>query len=118
MHNPNQAIALADLPIVIETFLSAHRDHDVDRSLAVLGPNTRVTDEGHTYVGLAEIRSWMERTQSEYTYTVEPVRADRADQTHVTVVQRLEGNFPGRAADLSYHFVYVDGVISELVITP
>jgi hypothetical protein len=62
-----------------------------------------VTDDGHTYRGATEIRGWLTRTASEFTYTTTPLTAhDNGDDTTVTC--RVEGNFPGSPVTLDYHF--------------
>lgn len=77
-----------------------------------------VTDEGRTYRGHDEIADWLRNAASGYTYSMEFVGATRSDDSHVDVVQHLEGDFPGGVADLHYRFTLDDGLISGLVIEP
>ena len=50
-----------------------------------------VIDDGRAYHGTDEIRAWLGRSASEYTYTTELTRALKVDDAHYDVVQHLEG---------------------------
>jgi hypothetical protein len=102
------------LPDVITTYLSAHEAGETDAAARTFATDAEVTDEGRTYHGTDEIRSWLTGASSEYTYTTE-----RTGATVVyDVAQRLEGDFPGGVVDLHYLFELRDGVIARLVIRP
>lgn len=75
-------------------------------------------DEGHDYHGPDEIRAWLARSASEYTYTIELTTAARADDQHFDAVHHLEGSFPGGAVDLHFRFTLRGALISRLVIEP
>lgn len=109
--------AIDTLPAVITTYLTAHQARDLDPALACYTDDAVVTDEGRTHRGKHEIRDWLARAASEYTYTTELVAAHRVDDQYVAV-NHLEGDFPGGAADLRFRFTLDGGRIAELVIEP
>jgi hypothetical protein len=76
-----------------------------------------VIDEGHTYVGLAEIAAWKDAASAQSSYVVEPVRLEREGDTCI-VTGRVTGNFPGSPVDLRYSFALERGKIASLEITP
>jgi ketosteroid isomerase-like protein len=106
------------LPAVITTYLTAHRDRDVDTAISAFTDDAAVTDEGHTVHGREAIETWLGSAGSEYTFTTEFAGATTTDPAHIDVLQRLEGNFPGGVADLHYRFTLDGALISRLVIEP
>jgi ketosteroid isomerase-like protein len=112
------AIARDELPTVVTEYLTAHQARDLDAAVACYTPDGAVTDEGHTYRGPDEIRAWLSRAASEYTYTSEVVGAYRMDDRNFDVVHHLEGDFPGGVVDLHFRFALRDGRIAGLVIEP
>ena len=106
------------LPPVITGYLAAHQARDLDPALARYTDDAVVVDEGRTYRGKKEIRDWLGRAASEYTYTTELVAAQRVDDEHYVAVHHLEGDFPGGVVDLRFQFTLRDGRIAELVIEP
>jgi ketosteroid isomerase-like protein len=111
-------IAPDELPAAITTYLVAHQARDLDTAVAHYTPDAAVTDEGHTYHGPEEIRAWLSRSASEYTYTTELTGAATVDDRHYDVVHHLEGDFPGGVVDLHFRFTLRDTRISRLVIEP
>ena len=84
------------LPTVIRTYLTAHRDRDVATAISAFTADAEVTDEGHTIRGRDEIGTWLGSAGGEYTYTTTFTGAVTTDPAHLDVVQRLEGELPGR----------------------
>lgn len=111
-------IPLSDLPDSITGYLAAHQARDLDTAMRCYAADAAVTDEGRTYIGHNEIRAWLARAASEYTYTIELVSAARSGNDRFDAVHHLEGNFPGGVADLHFRFTLRDGLISRLVIEP
>lgn len=107
-----------ELSAVIRTYLVAHRTRDVDTAVATFAPDAEVTDEGRNYRGRDEITAWLSGAESEYTYTTEFDHAFVVGTAYADVVQHLEGDFPGGAADLHYRFTLDGERISHLVIEP
>ncbi|MFJ9249023.1 nuclear transport factor 2 family protein [Streptomyces sp. NPDC101776] len=119
MTDHHDHVGVDDLPEVVRRYLRAHDARDVTAATAVLAPEATVTDDGHTYQGPAAIGRWLERTASEYTYTTTPLGAERHGPDGYTVIQHLEGDFPGGKVDLRYRFdLDAHGRISQLVIAP
>lgn len=112
------AIEPTQLPRVIATYLGAHQAHDIDQALGCFRPDASVTDEGRTYHGHDQIGTWLSRSASEFTYTIQMTGATSADRDHYDVVHHLEGNFPGGQVDLHFRFTLRDGDIAQLLIEP
>jgi hypothetical protein len=109
-------IDLSALPAAIRAYLTAHESRDDDAVVRAFAPQATVTDEGQTHTGRQDIRAWRRRASTEYTYTTE-VTGVRQDSHNVWVVAvRLEGDFPGRIADLEQRFAVHDAAIIDLTI--
>lgn len=106
------------LPATIQTYLTAHRNRDVDGAVAAFADEATVTDEGTTRRGVAEIRDWLTNAASEYTYTSELTGTRRIDDDHWVATHHLEGDFPGGVVDLHYDFTLQDDRIQHLTIAP
>jgi ketosteroid isomerase-like protein len=105
-----------ELPDVIRSYLAAHATRDTDAALRTFGPDAVVTDEGRTFRGTDEVRSFLSDAGAEFEYTTELVGSERLGDGHWVVHNRLEGDFPGGVADLSYRFTIDGDRITELVI--
>lgn len=108
----------AQLPAIIDTYLTAHRSRDVEGALALFAADATVTDEGRTYRGRDEIRAWIADAATEYTYTVELTGTRRIDDDRWIATHHLEGDFPGGVIDLNFDFTLGDGRIQRLTIAP
>ncbi|WP_330479616.1 hypothetical protein [Streptomyces platensis] len=75
-------------------------------------------DDGNTYEGTQAIEGWLNRSATEFTYTIHLAGAQQTDATHYIAAHHLEGNFPGGAIDLRYQFTLRDSLIERLVIAP
>jgi hypothetical protein len=111
-------IPRSELPDSITGYLAAHQARDLDGAMPRYTADAAVTDEGRTYIGHNEIRAWLARAASEYTYTIELISAARSGDDRFDAVHHLEGDFPGGVADLHFRFTLRDGLISRLVIEP
>jgi hypothetical protein len=118
MSETPQPIDPGGLPEIITSYLTAHQARDLDVAIQSYEPEATVTDEGRTYDGPAEIRAWLSRSASEYTYTIELTGASKLDDDHYDVTHHLEGNFPGSTADLHFRFALRNGKIARLAIAP
>ncbi|HEV2378119.1 MAG TPA: nuclear transport factor 2 family protein [Streptosporangiaceae bacterium] len=116
MNDSPQAIDPAELPDIITSYLVAHRARDIDVAMRGYAPGATVTDEGKTYHGPAEIRAWLSRSASEYTYTSQVTSAAKTGEHDYDVLHHLEGNFPGGTVDLHFRFRLSNGTITRLVI--
>jgi hypothetical protein len=100
-------------PPVIDRYLAAAQAGDAAALAACFTADGSALDEGNSYRGHAEIIRWREGLR-EWTYTVAVLGSEPISATAYRVAVRLEGNFPGGTADLSYEFQLADGLISEL----
>ena len=108
----------ASIPSVIATYQAAHDRHDIGAALATFAENAVVRDEDETWTGADQIRQWLAKTSSEYTYTRTLLDAAPTGTTSWLVRNRLEGNFPGNVVDLRYEFTLDGDRISALTIAP
>ena len=106
------------LPEAIRTYLTAHQAREIDLAVSLYTRDATVVDEGHTYRGHDEIRDWLQRSASEYTYTIELVGTEEIDDRHYVATHHLEGDFPGGVVDLRFQFTLEDGHIAALIIEP
>ncbi|WP_406055116.1 nuclear transport factor 2 family protein [Kribbella sp. NBC_00889] len=107
-----------NLPATITNYLAAHTARDLDAATRWYAADAVVTDDGTTYRGRDEIRAWLGRAASEYTYTSELVAARQVDDTTYVATHHLEGDFPGGTVDLDFTFSLDEDLITRLVIAP
>lgn len=107
-----------ELPDVVNRYLEAHLVRDTPTALSAFHENATVTDDGATHTGIAAIEKWLSTAASEFTFTTQRLGAERLDDTHWVVTNRLEGDFPGGRADLRYRFTLRSGLIEDLTIAP
>ncbi len=94
---------MTDAPAAVRAYLTLTNGDDHESALVAFAENAEVTDDGHTYRGTTEIRNWLTRTASAFTYTSTPLTAHTKDH-ETTVTCRVEGNFPGSPITLDHHF--------------
>ncbi|MFC9227585.1 nuclear transport factor 2 family protein [Streptomyces decoyicus] len=119
MHDDQPRTSAPDaLPEVITRYLTAHRAHDTATATSAFTREATVIDDGNTYEGTEAIEGWLNRSATEFTYTIHLTDAQQTDATRYIATHHLEGNFPGGAIDLRYQFTLRDGLIEHLVIEP
>ncbi|MFJ8623208.1 nuclear transport factor 2 family protein [Kitasatospora sp. NPDC093550] len=119
MHDDQpRTITPDDLPEVITRYLTAHRVHDTATAVTTFTDDATVIDDGNTYQGSAAIERWLDRSATEFTYTIHLTNAHRTDTAHYVATQHLEGDFPGGTIDLRYRFTLRDDLIEHLAIEP
>jgi hypothetical protein len=91
---------------------------DVAARAAIFTADARVVDEDTEYRGTDEIRRWLARAASQYTYTTTYVGQVAQGHGIWTVLAHLEGDFPGGVADLRLRFRVGSDGIEDLVIAP
>ena len=106
------------MPAVIEAYQASHDRHDVDGALATFTDDAVVHDEDQDWVGIEQIRQWLVKTSSEYTFTRTLLGVESTGASSWLVRNRLEGNFPGGVVDLRYEFTIDGERISRLSIAP
>lgn len=107
-----------ELPAVVTTYQNAHDRHDVDTALSTFTQDAVVHDEDQDWVGPEQIRQWLLKTSTEFTFTRVLLGIESSGTDTWLVRNRLEGNFPGGVVDLRYVFTVEDGRISRLSIAP
>jgi ketosteroid isomerase-like protein len=118
MTRPGQTPPPSHLPKAITSYLAAHQAREIDFAVSHYTDDATVTDEGNTYSGRDQIREWLQRSASEYTYTIELTATERIDKDHYLATHHLEGDFPGGVVDLRFQFALRDDRIAQLVIEP
>ncbi|MEV4263297.1 nuclear transport factor 2 family protein [Kribbella sp. NPDC049584] len=105
------------LPDTLKNYLASHIARDLDAAMQCYAADAEVTDDGKTYYGPDEIRSWLSSATSEYSYTAELIATRQLDPQTYVASHHLEGNFPGGSADLDFTFTLKNNLITRLVIT-
>lgn len=111
---------LIDCPDAVRAYLALAAGDDRTAATALFVADAHVTDDGHDYIGAAEIRRWLGRVAGRYSYTTTPIAVhDDAAADRTSVRCRIEGTFPGGVVDLDYRFRLDDaGRLARLTITP
>ena len=95
-------------PDVINLYFAALNSRDRDGLLALFTPDAVVVDEGATWRGTSEIRTWVGDVAFKFQYTAEVLGVEAAGEAAYVAYVRLEGNFPGGTVELNVSFD-VDG---------
>ncbi|WPZ35024.1 nuclear transport factor 2 family protein [Thalassobaculum sp. OXR-137] len=99
----------------IALYFDAAKETGGDAPLDAFSPDATVRDEGKTHVGHAAIEAWWRAAHEAYGHTAEP--CEIRDEDGRTVVRaRVEGQFPGSPALLTFTFGLRDARISTLEI--
>ena len=107
-----------ELPSVINVYQAAHDAHDVEAALATFTEDAVVHDEDRDWAGTEQIRQWLTKTSTEYTFTRTLLGVEATGANSWLVRNRLEGNFPGGVVDLRYQFNLDGEHIAGLAIAP
>jgi SnoaL-like domain len=105
-----------ELPLPIQTYVSAMNRHDIDGMLRPFLKEATVLDEGQTYHGHVDIRKWMEETTRKYRVTGEVSGVTGTDAARRVSIL-ISGDFPGSPIELAYSFALEGDLISRLEIT-
>jgi ketosteroid isomerase-like protein len=105
-------------PNAVQQYFNADSRRDIDAIVALFTADAIVVDEGQTRRGTTEIRDWQEGPASQYQYTTEVLSGESTNGDRYVVTGRLEGNFPGGTADLTWQFTLAGDLISRLQIAP
>ena len=106
------------LPMAIVTYLERSVSAKPASARQTFVENAVVVDDGKTYTGEAAIVAWLAGSAAEFEYTT-TLLGTETDESATTVINRIEGNFPGRSVDLSYRFELEPetGLIQNLTIS-
>ncbi|MCU1693369.1 MAG: hypothetical protein JWM64_2460 [Frankiales bacterium] len=102
-------------PRVVQTWFAAHEAKQADAELATMTDDVVVIDQDQTYRGREAARAWINGSSRQFSCTT-TVLTTACDGAATVVTARLEGDFPGGRADLSYRFDVSDDHISALTI--
>jgi hypothetical protein len=106
---------MSDLaPAVITRYLQAAGTDQLTVLADCFTPAGTVLDEGQIYTGRAEIIGWREELAGKFSYTSTVTGSTPIGDDAYRVKVRVEGNFPGGVADLTFDFGLADGLIAEL----
>jgi uncharacterized protein (TIGR02246 family) len=103
-------------PDVIDRYFAALNSRDRDGLLALFTPDVVVVDEGETWRGTREIRTWVEKVAFRFQYTAGVLGVETAGDDKYVARVRLEGNFPGGTVELRVRFDLDGGQIRRLEI--
>jgi hypothetical protein len=95
-------------PDVVNRYFETLNSTDRDGLVALFTPGAVVIDEGQTWRGASEIRSWVDKVAFKFQYTAEVLGLETASDDNYVAHVRLEGNFPGGVVELNVRFD-VDG---------
>ena len=91
-------------PDVITRYFAALNGRDREDLLALFSGDAVVVDEGQTWRGTSEIRTWVGDVAFRFQYTAEVLGVETAGDGSYVARVRLEGNFPGGTAELNVRF--------------
>ena len=98
----------SSVPEVVDRYFAALNSRDADGLLALFTADAVVVDEGETWRGTIEIRTWVEKVAFRFQYTAGVLGVDGAGDDSYVARVRLEGSFPGGTVELNVSFD-VDG---------
>ena len=113
---PSTESIQTELPEVVRRYLAAHAERDVDTALAAFGPDAVIVDDGRTYRGVTGVLDFLQRAGADFMYTTTLTGWEREGERGWIVRNRLEGDFPGGVADLTYRFTLDADLITVLEI--
>jgi len=103
-------------PAVVTRYLEAADKRDSTALADCFTPDGTVLDEGHTYTGREQIAGWREALAAKFTYTSTVTASMPVNEHEYRVGARVEGDFPGGVADLTFDFVLAGDLIGHLKI--
>jgi NAD(P)-dependent dehydrogenase (short-subunit alcohol dehydrogenase family) len=103
-------------PEPIARYLASHEHPDTDTLAACFHEDASVADEGRTHVGRQAIRAWRAAARAKYQYRLTPLALLQDGADAYRLLAHVEGNFPGKRADLMHVFVLRQGLIASLEI--
>jgi SnoaL-like domain len=103
-------------PDVVTRYLRAADAKDPQACADCFTKTGTVLDEGVTYRGRDDIKSWRETTLGKWTYTTEVTGSIPITPDEHQVTVHVAGDFPGGQADLTYSFTLQDDLIAALKI--
>ena len=96
------------VPDVVSSYFSALNNRDGEGLLELFTLDAVVVDEGETWRGTSEIRTWVEDIAFRFQYNAEVLGVETTGDGNYVARVRLDGNFPGGTVELNVSFD-VDG---------
>ena len=103
-------------PDAINLYFAALNSRDGDGLLALFTRDAVVVDEGQTWRGTSEIRTWVGDVAFRFQYISEVLGVETDGDGDYVARTRLEGNFPGGSVELRVRFDLDGGQIRRLEI--
>ena len=104
------------VPDIVNRYFVALNSNDREGLLALFTPDAVVVDEGQTWRGTSEIRTWCDNVAFKFQYIAEVLGVETDGDGDYVARTRLEGNFPGGTVDLNVRFDVEGGQIRRLEI--
>ena len=103
-----------NLPKILTDLVAAQNNFDSEAYAVCFTETAVVFDEGKTYNGKREIKSWIEKANNAYKITMKPLGYSETAQT---LNAEISGTFPGSPLVLTYNYEFKDELIQTLRIT-
>jgi ketosteroid isomerase-like protein len=103
------------VPDVVQSYVDASNQHDVQSILSCFSDEAVVRDEGETLHGKKAIEDWIAKTIEKYKFHFKPVSSKHVPAEIVIAVE-VSGTFDGSPVTLDYHFVIESDKILSLTI--
>jgi len=106
---------IEELPQVLISLIKSQNEKDSETFTSCFDKGATVHDEGHTYTGSSEIKSWNKETTKKYDTHIKAKKYEENVAEH-TITFQVSGNFEGSPIDLKYHFEIRENLIKSLTI--
>ena len=104
-------------PKPIDEFVTAINRHSTADFLTTLGENITITDEGQTYWGIEEARTWCDEKCVAAMVTLEMVDISETDDQIIVAIE-IDGSFDKSGLPdpfvMDFHFTLEDSKIARL----
>ena len=104
------------LPENIEGLIKAQNELDSTAFASYFTEHATVSDEGSSYFGREEIKSWIREATEKYNMQTTPIDFNQTGSKGKLTVE-VSGTFPGSPAVMNYHLEMDGSSISSLKIT-
>ena len=91
-------------PNVITRYFEADDRRDVEGVVELFTDDAEVVDEAQTWRGTERVRAWRKGPASKYEYRTTIFETTQLGPVEFVLNGRLEGDFPGGTADLTWRF--------------
>src|ERR1700730_1352541 len=104
-----------NLPGIVQEYVDASNEHDVNSILYCFLDDAVVHDEGETLHGKKAIAGWIAKTIERYKFQFKPLSIKDRDPEVVVAVE-VSGTFDGSPVSLDYRFAIKNDKILSLTI--